>query len=302
MRRQGLTVFAAILLTAHGVVAGAPATGASTAVVVLTADAATFDLGRGIYELVGHARATRRTTGAFAAGEESAESSGVLTSEKMLYQHKTRFLRATGGVVFEDSRYCVKSGVLEYDVGREWISAREGPTARIIGAGSAPGPGGPSAGGEGATTISALVLSYDRMRQRVVAEGQVRTTVRPADRAGHTVTSQELESYVADGRSVFKGDVKIDSLTLGARGDRAVFYERAERLYLFGRAQAWQVDGDGKAGRIVEGEQILHNLKTGRTVALRGVVLREREAGRLGVRPGASRPRARAGRRTLRLR
>ncbi|MBI3893036.1 MAG: hypothetical protein HY303_16080 [Candidatus Wallbacteria bacterium] len=293
---------------------GAPAaasTTPATQVVVLTSDSATFDMVHSIYELIGHAKAVRTATKdkSPAAATTGRLAHGVLTSERMLYQHRARFLRATGNVVFEDPEYVVHSGVMEYDVGREWLSATLSPSALIHltgkgAAGEASKPAGrattesASSGGT-RTTVTAQVLSFDRKRQRVVAEGDVRTHVMPEGKAAYYIRSRELESFYADRRSVFKGEVRIDSRELGAQGDRAIFYEKTEKMYIIGHAKAWQIDAAGRRGREVEGNQILHDLKTGRSVALQGVTMRERPS---GAAPAAAKPPGNRTRKTLRLR
>ncbi|MBI4872040.1 MAG: hypothetical protein HY814_10800 [Candidatus Riflebacteria bacterium] len=258
---------AAVLLTiaifggsaAHRPALAAPSsTGRSPATtaakVVLTGDRATFDVRHGIYEMIGHATARK--------------AEGSLWAQRILYRHLARFLQASGQVRYESPEYVLTAGVMEYDLKREWFVARQQPEAVLR-----------RAGQDGQTRVTADTLSFDRTREKFVAEGQVVTKISQPGREQYEVTSRIAESYYLQGRSLFRDGVRIRSSEMGANGDRAVFYEKSEKVHVLGKAKAWKVERDGSINRTIEGNHIIHDLRTGRSVALQQVLLRDAPGG-----------------------
>ncbi len=243
------------IATTHleGEPASSPSTGSTTASVPVTmnGDTATFDAALGMYEVTGHAIARRER--------------GTLTASRMLYLTDTRFLRATGQVRFTDPDYILTAGVLEYDLKREWMIARVNPQVRIL-----------QTSRSAEVNLEAEVLNFDRQTQRLLAEHRVFARVYPDDSPVYEIRSRLAEAFYRAGRSIFKKDVKIRSSEMGADGDRAVFYENSEKVHIIGKARAWSVESDGTSGRILTGNRIIHNSRTGKSIALEKVTLKDR--------------------------
>ncbi len=281
-----------VVITTTRLPSGAGAGPATSEPVELTGDSANFDVPKGIYQLEGHAAARK--------------AQGTMRANRMLYQARNRFLQASGAVTFTDPSYELSAGVVEYDLPREWVSARESPRATLT-----------SAGRGGETRLSARTVAFDRPRAHVLAEGDVTTRVVPERGVPYDIRSRTADSFYRDRRSLFKGEVRIRSTEMGADGDRAVIYELTEKVHILGDARAWRVERGGRIDRTVQGDHIIHDMRTGRSVALRNVRLEDRSGSghKLGTgerrrvpgarekaRPGAESRGTTRQRRTLRLR
>jgi len=85
------------------------------------------------------------------------------------------------------------------------------------------------------------------------------------------VRCRSLDLLSAARRSVFKGGVSIETPTIGATGDHALFDQLAGTFYILGRSEAWNYGDSGCRVNVVRGEKIVYFLEERRSVVIGGV-------------------------------
>jgi lipopolysaccharide assembly outer membrane protein LptD (OstA) len=77
-----------------------------------------------------------------------------------------------------------------------------------------------------------------------------------------------MEYKSSDRLARVKGNVKLDSKDLGARGERLIYYQGQSKFYMIGDAHVFQYDAQGKVKDTISGNKILHFLKEKRTILM----------------------------------
>ncbi len=222
-------------------------------------------------EVVGNVRLTR---GQF-----------VLTADRLTYEKKSDTALAVGIVGASDGDFELTCSRLRYLAGKELAIAwgdpkvtRRSPLAE---------------GGHEVLELRGTQVTMDLAEQRI--EGLDRVVVtRWIDRRGFRtldfrVHAEEVEIDQVGRSSLFRGDVSIESPTLGARADRAWLEEPLDRLTLLGDARAWGLGPDGQQTDRVSGNKILHFLKASRSIVFGAV------EGRIRLQQGPGTVQARSG-------
>jgi LPS export ABC transporter protein LptC len=230
-----------------------------------------FDFSRSLYDVVGAAWAKK--------------TDQDVQADKIVFNRRRGTLTAIGNSVARRPNLTVRAGHLEYWIDREVGVATQGPKAVQI---TAP----TTSEDETQTELTARVLEVDFRRQ--VLEGRDDVRLQRSVRfegewdPDYRVNARAVTSLYSHGRSTFRDDVRIEGAKVGAVGDRAIFYQRSAKLYIVGRAQAWDYDEEKVRQNHLAGEKIVHDMRTGKSVVLDRVKMRS---------PGApSRPRAGVGR------
>ena len=73
------------------------------------------------------------------------------------------------------------------------------------------------------------------------------------------------------GRSIFQGNVHILSDTVGASGNKSVFYEATRNFYVIGNASAWEYTEKREKTNIVSGAKIFHDSRRKRNIVIGSV-------------------------------
>lgn len=217
----------------------------------INGDRCDFDVVRGLFDVTGKSWARH----------------GALDvrARRISFNRRRSALVADGDVVAERPDLVVRCGHLEYFLRTEAGIATQAPL--VIRA----EPAG-AHGSEARTEVGGQVLEIDFKKGIVEAEGQV-AVERWVRSEGEWVkdcriTSLRATSLIDRRRTTFRDEVKIRTETLGAQGDRAIFYQDSSKLYIVGRAQAWDYDEEGQEKNRVAGEKIIHDMRTARSQVL----------------------------------
>ncbi|MBI4858878.1 MAG: LPS export ABC transporter periplasmic protein LptC [Candidatus Riflebacteria bacterium] len=207
-----------------------------------------FDLTRGLFNMAGMAWAQK-------------EDSKV-EADKIAFNRRRKMLTADGHSVLTRPDLVLSAGHLEYWVDREAGIATNGPKAVQ----NTPGTTNET---ESRTQLTAAELEGDFKKGVLEGRGAVRLQ-RYVKFEGdwepdYAIDAHHVTHLYKDRRALFKGNVKIEAEKVGAVGDRAVFYQQRGKLYIVGRAEAWDYDELHTKKNHISGEKIVHDLKTGKS-------------------------------------
>lgn len=243
-----------------------PESGGAPVAVYLRGDTCPFDARAGTYDVsgnvelvreglkitcreAGYRTATERTR--FRGAVAATDADVILTCEELDYDMRADAARATGDASASRTTYRVP----------------DDPSSIVI------------------TELHAAAMTYRRTQGTLDAEGKVRV-VRYVPEGASLLRDFEIwsdtlawvygQAAVAgvprrEGRSNFTGNVRIESVKVGAMGERAVFYEDSRNFYVIGNARAWSYDAAGRRTNEIAGGKILHDGATGRNVVIEGV-------------------------------
>lgn len=233
-----------------------------------------FNLDRGIFDMFGSAWAKK------------ADSD--IRGDKMTFNRPRHTLTADGNAIVSKPDLTVKAGHLEYFVDREAGTATDNPKAVQMTPRT-------TSEEETRTDLAAKVLDLDFKReilegkQDVVLDRNVKTE--GEWEKDYTIKAGFVTSLYGKGRSTFKENVDIDSSRVGATGDRAIFYQPTAKLYVIGGpklpAHAWEYDEDRVKQNEIQGNKILHDLRSGKSQVLGGVTTKVNEGSDRPKRPGS---------------
>jgi lipopolysaccharide assembly outer membrane protein LptD (OstA) len=210
------------------------------------------------------------------AGGDTVEVSGnvrvvrgsfVLTCDHLRYEKKSDSALATGEVEARDGTFVLTCRRLDYRVGQQLAIAWEAPLIRRS-----------TATADGASEVvemKATRIALDVEGNRVEGLDRVELT-RWVETGGRRtldvrVRCDEMELDQSVRSCLFRGNVEIETVDLGARARRAFLEEPLDRLTLIGGAEAWSVGPGGEKIDRVSGTKILHFLKGKRTLVFGGV-------------------------------
>jgi len=242
----------------------------------ITGQRSDFDLAKQVYEVSGSAWAKK-------LGQD-------IQATKITYNRSRRTLTADGNTVARRPNLVVHAGHLEYWIDQELGIATKNPKAVQ----KTPATTNET---ESRTELAAQLIDLHFGREILEAKDDVcmqRFVKFDGDwEPDYKITSRTVTSLFGKRRSTFRGDVKIETDKLGALGDRAIFYQDKAKLYVIGRAQAWDYDEDRKRQNEIAGEQIVHNLRNGQSQVLDRVRSRFKEGGPARSRSERTAPRGR---------
>lgn len=210
-----------------------------------------FNLERGLHDVIGTAWARK--------------ADSEVRADKMTFNRQRSTLSADGNAVASRPDLTVRAGHIEYFVDREAGTATENPKAVQM---------TPRTTSEDETRsdLTAKALEMDFKRQILEGKNDVQlerhVKIEGEWEKDYTIRAEFVTSLYGKGRSTFKDNVDIDSSKVGALSDRAIFYQGRAKLYLIGHARAWEYDEDHQKLNPIEGEKILHDLRTGRSQVL----------------------------------
>ncbi|MBI3893035.1 MAG: hypothetical protein HY303_16075 [Candidatus Wallbacteria bacterium] len=188
----------------------------------------------------------------------------TLNCDKLHYDRKADAALATGEVKATDGTYVLTCRRLKYYAGKQVAIAWDDPLASS----RSPLPGGAVELVELRATQITLEMADERMDG--LDHVEVTRWLLQGDRRDKDVTirSREVEIDQVARTSLFRGDVEIDSPTVGARARRALLEEPLDRLTLIGEAEAWTPGPKGEKLDRVSGAKILHFLRQKRSIVI----------------------------------
>lgn len=209
------------------------------------------------------------------------EREGVrLGAQRMVYDRSSGRLEAWGGVEITDPTFALACDHLVLATREDEVVAWGGASLRQR-----------EDRGEGAfeTELTGVQIRLHPKEKRVqVLEDVVLTrfVVEGAERRSVDlrVRCRSLDALSGARQSTFKGDVVVESPTVGARGDRALFDQASGRFYVMGGARAWNFDEGGRPVNVVAGDKIVYVTGQRRTVVVGNVTADVRPDTRTGTR------------------
>lgn len=125
------------------------------------------------------------------------------------------------------------------------------------------------------TTLSGVQIRLFTKEKRVQVLENVLLTRYLEEKNGKSVelrvSCRALDALYSTMKSTFKGNVEVETSTVGARAQRAIFDQRSGKFYLLGNAQAWNFDASGNRINIITGDKIVYFTKEKRTVVIGNV-------------------------------
>ncbi len=85
------------------------------------------------------------------------------------------------------------------------------------------------------------------------------------------IRCRSMDALMENRRSIFKGEVEVETPEMGARGERVFYHQLERKIYIVGSANAWNFDAKGKPINLIAGNKIVHFLDEKRSVVLGGV-------------------------------
>ena len=127
------------------------------------------------------------------------------------------------------------------------------------------------------TVLTGVQIWIFSKEQRVqVFEDVVISRYEPSsDNSGNIefrVQCESMEALRRVQRTTFKGSVILETPSVGAQSERAVYDQLNKRFYLLGNSKAWNYSLTGDRVNAVEGEKIVYFLKKKKTVVIGNVV------------------------------
>ena len=190
-----------------------------------------------------------------------------LSAARMRYSRRDGILEAWDAVEIRDPDFLLECARLSFDIHKEEVVAWGDP--RLI---QREGTGARSFETE---LVGVQVRIFAKERRVQVLERVVlsRFLLDKGERASVElrVRCRVVDALTQARRSVFKGDVSIETPTIGAVGQRALFDQMAGTFYILGGAKAWNHDESGQAINVIRGEKIVYFLDDRRSVVIGGV-------------------------------
>lgn len=240
----------------------------SSQTVRIRGDEVPFDGEKGVFRVVGNARAVQ---GRF-----------VLTANEIEYFQREGRIVAKGRVQVSDPSFILNCNVLTYSLGsgvgvaeglpkvtRSELPARGTDMvytelrARIIRfrsnrpprKGAIPGEKEPPQGQaevEGRENVS--LVRYTVSNQGMEEDFRI--------------TCKAIDAWYAQRRTVFTGDFRLKSPKNHVRARSATYYETSNRFYVQGKAEAWETDEAGRESNRIQGDMIVHDVDRGSSKVL----------------------------------
>ncbi|MDD5091874.1 MAG: LptA/OstA family protein [Candidatus Wallbacteria bacterium] len=201
-----------------------------------------------------------------------------LTADWGKYYEKTQIVEAYGQVVLEDPSYTLTSGMIMIYFSEDRGIARQNPVVvekvaerETTGEVSVKLPVK-----ERYMRMSGREITSFFNEDRIVVTDNVRVEehwfeqfLRPGmPRIASVMTSDNLEMFLKENKSIARGNVVMDAEDITAYGEEAIYYHDEEKLIITGNARALQkIPGSDKKNQVV-GEKIVYFVKDGRMVVL----------------------------------
>jgi len=192
-----------------------------------------------------------------------------LKASRMVYDSSKSELKAWGNVEIVDPSFKLFCSRLNYYIKKSEAVAWGDP--RLIFIEEA------TDGKESKTILKGVQIRIFSKEQRVQVFEDVVLVKHKAssDESGaieFRVQCESMESLRRVRRTTFKGKVMLETPTVGAASDKAIFDQLNSRFYLLGNSNAWNYSLSGDKVNSVEGGKIVYFLKEKKTVVIGNVM------------------------------
>ena len=204
-----------------------------------------------------------------------------LRADRVVYRPREEMLEAWGDVKLQDPVFRLSCRRLTLNGRSNEVVAWGAPVLRqeeLDGA-----------GGRTVTTLSGMQVRIfiDERRIQVFDEVELARSKEDGGKKNVElrVRCKAVEALSGIKRSTFKGGVWLDTPSVGARAQRALYDRMAGRFYLPGGAEAWNYSTSGARTNVIEGDKIIYFIREKRTIVIGNVTADVEPDVKTGPRP-----------------
>lgn len=210
---------------------------------------------------------------------KALQNEQVLTGDWGKYSEKTQIVEAYGKVMLEDPSYTLTCGMVIAYFSENRGVAKQNPVVieKVPDKESSMEVGVRTPVKERYLKLSGTEITSFFEEDRLVARDNVHVYelyfpqfLKPGEsEIASKMTCDFLEMFLKENKSIGRGNVVMESESITAFGEEAVYYHDEEKLIITGNARAHQKIEGSKQQNTVSGEKLVYFVKTGRIVVLK---------------------------------